>query len=228
MTKVGGDMYGIYAGNGTFNLEMDSAAYHARHHGYLDGELAAEGPLTEIMLILVEEKGEPDAKYKQAMAEYEKALAEYNKYFELWCEWYRTSYTYILRENADVVREHRENPQWLWTNVIKPQLKAEMAEYEDGNPRPPKPKKPQNKNAYYAKGKGAMNWNWSEVKNHFVEHAESGDVVTQTPEQLRFMLSNFEFEVIIYANGNGVVKIPWGSMVFKARLTKSVELVDID
>ena len=71
-----------------------------------------------------------------------------------------------------------------------------------------------------AQGKGTMYWNASTVKSQFSVPGAYG--IPWDPETL-------EIEVIIYANGNGVVKLNHrgGLLYFKARLSKSVALMDV-
>jgi len=220
-------MYGNYAGEGTLRAVHDEAYFHANKeassHDVFFVEFEAAGPLTDIQFALEKVKGEPDAKYKQAMAAYEKAMDEYDKYTVIWHNVYRGNLDTILRYNDDA---RDENGRVLWDEVVKPNLKWLMDRYEEQFPRPPKPKKPQNKNAYYAKGKGTMFWDCSTVKNHYDSDrgAEVSGIVMMPLEP-----HSLDFEVIIYANGNGVVKFTWGTVLsYKARLVKSVEMVNVE
>ena len=224
-TRVDGTMYGNYAGEGTLRAVFDEVYFHANKdastHDVVFVEFEATGPLTDIQFALEKVKGEPDAKYKQAMVEYEKALDEYDKYTSNWNNVYRGNLNTILRYNGDA---RGENGEVLWEEVVKPNLKWLMDQWEETNPRPPKPKKPQNKNAYYAKGKGTMYWNCSTVRNHFDSDHGVSNIAMMPLEP-----HSLDFDVIIYANGNGIVKFTWGTLLsYKAHLVKSVEMVDVN
>ena len=224
-TRVDGTMYGNYAGEGTLRAVYDEAYFHANKeassHDVVFVEFETIGPLTNIQFTLEKAKGEPDAAYRRAMAEYEKALAEYDEYTYNWNDVYSGNLNTILRYNDDA---RDENGRVLWEEVVKPNLKWLMDKYEEDFPRPPKPKKPQNKNAYYAKGKGTMFWNCSTVRNHFdSDHGVSNIVM------MPFEPHSLHFEVTIYANGNGVVTFTWGTLLsYKAHLVKSAQLVDVE
>ena len=218
--KVDDSMYGAYTGNGTLNMVMDQAQYHAMIPTNT-GEYAADGRLTNIQFTLEKTKGEPDAAYRRAMAEYEKSLDEYDKYTVIWHNVYRGTLDTILRYNDDA---RDENGRVLWDEVVKPNLKWLMDRYEEEFPRPPKPKRPQNKNAYSAIGKGTMFWDCSMTQNHFVtKDGYTGQSTPLNPMSL-------PFEIILYASGNGVVKINFDPFIltYKARLVKSVQMVDVD
>jgi len=71
-------------------------------------------------------------------------------------------------------------------------------------------------------GKGTMYWNASDTKNLVTSEFGTGHNTPLSPQSLNF-------EVIIYENGNGIVKLNYrgGSLYFPARLVKRVTLVDV-
>jgi len=69
-----------------------------------------------------------------------------------------------------------------------------------------------------AEGKGTMYWNASDIKNLVTSPYSTGHNTPFSPQSLNF-------DVIIYENGNGIVKLNYrgGSLYFPARLVKNVK-----
>jgi len=219
---TGETIYGDYTGTGSLSSVMDQAFYATGMPGF-SGEWDHAGPLTNIQFTLEKVKGEPDEKYKTAMEEYQKALDKRHEYNRNWMQTYRTAQQQYFREYSS----GEQTPERL--RLANEKITAEMRAFEEINPEPPRPKKPQNKNAYYAKGKGTMLWNPETVKNLFIDF--KGEVIPEVGNERHWPSAfTWEIEVIIYANGNGVVKIPHGAdlLTYKARLAKSVEMIDAD
>jgi len=217
-TKVGGDISGVYTGNGMMNREMDQAYWQGAGHPY--GEWVIGGPLTNISFALLTPllPIQPSANSGSGLQPLPPIQPAKNSGSGL-----QPLLPIQPAENSNAGLQPLPpiQPESNSGTGLQPLPPIQPSTNSGGGLQPLPPLNPMP--PAQATGSGTMFWNCSNIQHLFLN--EAGGIlepVHTSPESL-------PCEVIIYTNGNGIVKVqvgPW-SLVYKARLVKSVTLVNV-
>ncbi|MCL1855653.1 MAG: fibronectin type III domain-containing protein [Clostridia bacterium] len=229
-TKVGGSMYGSYNGSGSLNAVMDQAFYAAGMPGF-SGEWNHAGPLTNIAFALYAPPG------SNALGPLPPIQPGSNTSGSLQP---LPPIQSVGKSGSALTPLPPIQPANNSGSALTPLPPIQPADNSGSSLQPLPPIQPANNSGSsltplpplkpmppaQATGAGTMFWNGADVAYYFT--APDGSETGQ-PGKGIWTSESLEFEVTLYANGNGIVKFraEFGLICYKARLVKSVTLVDV-